>query len=110
VGAIRTRIIFGITGSIGYISRKIIGNRQFETIAKLVEATEEFLKSLNQRRVEILSAINCSGYVFTNARAVGPAAEIPITSTVAICSVLSRAAIASAAAWAVLPTSDGVLT
>jgi transposase len=44
-----------------YLRRKVTHNHLFETIANLVEATEDFMKSLNQRRAEILSVIGCSG-------------------------------------------------
>ena len=50
------------------------------------------------------------GCCCAKARVVGPAAEIPITSTVGICKVSSKAASASAAACALLPTSEGVLS
>jgi DDE superfamily endonuclease len=44
-----------------YLRRKVTHNHLFETMAKLIEAVEDFLKSLNEHRVVILSVIGCSG-------------------------------------------------
>jgi transposase len=44
-----------------YLRKKVTHNHLFETIAKLIEAVEDFLKSLNHRRAEVLSVIGCSG-------------------------------------------------
>ena len=42
-----------------YLRRKVTHNHLYETISKLVEAVDDFLKALNQRRAEILSVIGC---------------------------------------------------
>lgn len=44
-----------------YLRRKVTHNHLFESIIKLVEAVQDFLKSLDQRRTEVLSLIGCSG-------------------------------------------------
>jgi transposase len=44
-----------------HLRRKVTHNHLFETIAKLVEAVVDFMKSLNDRRAEVLSVIGCSG-------------------------------------------------
>lgn len=44
-----------------YLRKKVTHNHLYETIFKLVEAVDDFLKSLNQRRAEVLSVIGCSG-------------------------------------------------
>jgi transposase len=44
-----------------YLRRKVTHNHLYETVAKLVEAVEVFLKSLNGCRAEVLSVIGCSG-------------------------------------------------
>ena len=44
-----------------YLRRKVTHNHLFETMAKLIEAVQDFMKSLNERRNEILSVIGCSG-------------------------------------------------
>jgi transposase len=44
-----------------YLRRKVTHNHLYETVVKLVEAVESFLKSLNQHRNEVLSIIGCSG-------------------------------------------------
>jgi len=44
-----------------YLRRRVTHNHLYETIFKLVEAVENFLISLNQRPIEVLSIIGCSG-------------------------------------------------
>lgn len=44
-----------------HLRRKVTHNHLYETISKLVEAVEDFLKSLNERRAEVLSVIGRSG-------------------------------------------------
>jgi transposase len=44
-----------------HLRRKVTHNHLYETISRLVEAVEDFLKSLNERRAEVLSVIGCSG-------------------------------------------------
>lgn len=44
-----------------YLRRKVTRNHLFETIAKLVEAVDDFLHSLNERWSKVLSVIGCSG-------------------------------------------------
>lgn len=44
-----------------HMRRKVTHNHLFETIAKLVQAFENFMNSLNTRRAEVLSVIGCSG-------------------------------------------------
>ena len=43
-----------------YLRRKVTHNHLFESIIKLVEAVEDFLQSLDQRRADVLSVIGCS--------------------------------------------------
>jgi transposase len=44
-----------------YLRRKETHHHRYETVAKLVEAVEVFLKSLNGCRAEVLSVLGCSG-------------------------------------------------
>lgn len=44
-----------------HLRRKVTHKHLFETISKLVEAINDFLKSLNERRAEVLPVIGCTG-------------------------------------------------